>query len=87
MLKFKLEKYEDKNGFFDTAILLRSHNNNSLVNAMRLWERFIVTGSFRDQLSFTYCLNKNSIKCYSLNISYPTNEYLKAVGFHVKNSS
>ena len=87
MLRFRLEKYEDKNGFFDTAILLRSHNNNSLVNAMRLWERFIVIGSFRDQLSFTYCLNKNSIKCQSLNISYPTNEYLKAVGFHVKNSS
>ena len=87
MLRFKLEKYEDKNGFFDTAILLRSHNNNSLINAMRLWERFIITGSFRDQLSFTYCLNKNNIKCQSLNISYPTNEYLKAVGFHVKNSS
>ena len=53
-------------GLFETNVFYRKHNDSDVISLMEQWWSFINNLSRRDQLSFSYLLWKNSVKCYSL---------------------
>ncbi len=64
-----------RNGkFFETNCIYRKHNNEFCKYLMREWWNYIEWGSKRDQLSFTFVLNKNNV-----NINYLFDNGLRSV--------
>ncbi len=49
-------------GLTENNILIRNHNNPDCQQLMEFWAREVVMGSFRDQLSFMYCVWKLNLK-------------------------
>jgi len=80
MKKYHDDKYPTNNGLTANSILLRRHNSNDIINLSNLWWNEIEQFSRRDQLSFCYCLWKNSVKYYLL--KYPNSDIRNNQWFH-----
>lgn len=57
-------------GLFETNMLFRKHNDSRIKVLMNEWWEMIAHFSRRDQLSFTYVLNKAGLTCANF---FPTN--------------
>lgn len=61
--RLKGERFPSHYGLFETSILFRTHKNQLIQQFDGIWWDCILTNSKRDQLSFTYALNKTGLKC------------------------
>ena len=59
--RYKAEGYPAQNGLVESGILIRQHNQTNCVQIDNYWAKEIITGSFRDQLSFNYVVWKNNL--------------------------
>lgn len=59
--RYKKEGYPKKNGLAETKMVIR-RNNKKVEEFNRLWLYEITNYSFRDQISFNYCVWKSGIK-------------------------
>ncbi|MCM1216994.1 MAG: DUF616 domain-containing protein [Lachnospiraceae bacterium] len=55
-------------GLFECGILIRENSNPICREIMLDWWNEVFNRSYRDQLSFTYCLWKNGLKCEDVGI-------------------
>ena len=70
------EKYPKHNGLIESTVLVRK--NNKKVNIlMNDWFNMLIKYTRRDQLTFNYCLWKNSIEINFLNLYVFDNKYFK----------
>lgn len=61
--RLKKESFPSHFGLFETGILFRTHKNQLIKQFDGIWWNCILTNSKRDQLSFTYALNKTGLRC------------------------
>jgi len=59
--KYHEEGYPEHNGLVVSMVILRKHNEQSIIKTMEDWWREIQEGSRRDQLSFNYVAWKNNL--------------------------
>ncbi len=63
------EKFPHDIGLYDTSMIFREHNDNTIISAQELWWQMLVNYSRRDQLSFVYSFWKyeiNILPMYSI---------------------
>ena len=78
MTKYYNERYPKNNGLYITTILIRNHNNVSVIDAMNRWWKEVMDGSHRDQLSINYAIyNSNLINFYCNNSQKQFDSYFK----------
>ena len=80
MQRYRNENYPANNGLTANSILLRRHNSDDISALSNLWWDEIKNYSRRDQLSFCYCLWKQSVKYYLL--KYPNVDIRHNEWFH-----
>jgi GT2 family glycosyltransferase len=56
LVRYRAEGYPERNGLFETTILLRRHNDPQMVKFAQLWWNEIMNGSRRDQISVNYAV-------------------------------
>ena len=61
MEKYRREKYPEHNGLVVSMVILRKHNEQSIIKTMESWWNEIKNHSRRDQLSFNYVAWKNNL--------------------------
>lgn len=67
--KYKKEVFPEKYGLFEATIIasdLKNRNAEEILN--NWWEEFLETGTYRDQLTFTYVLWKNQYQMQDVGI-------------------
>lgn len=75
--RYRQEHYPEHNGLISSGILFREHNNPDVIKLMEDWFSQILSGSYRDQLSFNYVCYKNNFT-YDASDSYIfKNEYFQ----------
>lgn len=78
MKRYKQEGYPEHNGLIDSACLIRNHHDEKLKTVMRTWWNEILSGSYRDQLSFNYACYKHHF-CYDIcNLYLYNNSFIES---------
>jgi hypothetical protein len=80
--KYKREGYPANNGLATNSIIVRWHNQDSVINLMEDWWQEIKYNSRRDQLSFDYICWKNNFSYKFLEGDSRNNKYFVSLGAH-----
>lgn len=70
---FKEEGYPKNFGLIKGGVIIRRHNDESVIKLMEDWLKIVSTMSKRDQLSFNYVAWKNKFKYTTINGDLRTN--------------
>lgn len=67
LIRWQMENYRKENmpenfGMFECGVIVRDHGNKICQEIMQRWWKEVFTRSYRDQLSFTYCLWKSGMR-------------------------
>ena len=77
--KYQKEGYPQNNGLITSGVLLRNHNEPTIIEAMELWWEELKYNSKRDQLSFDYVAWKTRLKFNLMDGDIRDNNYTKTV--------
>ena len=77
--KYQKEGYPQNNGLITSGVLLRNHNEPTIIEAMELWWEELKYNSKRDQLSFNYVAWKTRLKFNLMDGDIRDNNYTKTV--------
>jgi hypothetical protein len=80
--RYQKEGYPANNGLATNSIILRWHNQQSVIDLMEDWWQEIKHNSKRDQLSFDYVCWKNNFKYKTISGDSRNNEYFISLGPH-----
>ena len=80
--RYQKEGYPSNNGLATNSIILRWHNQQSVIDLMEHWWQEIKHNSKRDQLSFDYVCWKNNFKYKTIPGDSRNNEYFVSLGPH-----
>ena len=80
--KYKNNNYPINNGLICGGIILRKHNENDVVKAMKIWWEEVQNGSKRDQLSFNYSAWKTNLYFTWIEGNVRENKYFKIISKH-----
>lgn len=59
---YRNDGFPEENGLYELSVIFRQHHHPGVKRLMNCWWKGIQRYSFRDQLSFPYCVWKNKIK-------------------------
>jgi hypothetical protein len=76
ILAYKKSGYKANNGLLHGAVLVRSHNDEQIINTMEDWWMELEEYSMRDQLSCNYVAWKNKLRIKTLDSSMYCNPYV-----------
>lgn len=88
MGEYRKEKYPKHNGLAETGIIIRKNNDDRIKKLTKMWYHQIEINSYRDQLSFNYCLYKLHLNdyCLLINKSIYKNGYFEYKKHNIKNN-
>lgn len=69
--------FKNKNGLYETGILVRRHNKEIVKRAMKIWFSMVLEYSKRDQISFPYAINKSKLRIKPIRINVFDNKYFE----------
>ena len=75
--QYRSDGFPEKNGLSETGLILRNHQEDSVIQAMNTWWEEYQTGPERDQISFEYAIWKNNFQYLRL----PSRVYDDSVHF------
>ena len=79
---FNKEGFKDQTGLVQSGIILRRHKNKQCINLMQYWWKIIKQYSCRDQLSFSFCIQKLQSNILRIDWNSISNKYIKWNGIH-----
>lgn len=79
---FNKEGFKDQSGLVQSGIILRRHKNKQCINLMQYWWKIIKQYSCRDQLSFSFCIQKLQSNILRIDWNLISNKYIKWNGIH-----
>ncbi len=73
LIRWQIEAYRKENmppnyGMFECGVIVRDHANKKCQEIMQRWWKEVFTRSYRDQLSFTYCLWKSGMRAADVGV-------------------
>ena len=77
MQKYEEEGYPHHNGLISSGVLFRNHNDPEVIKLMEDWFGQLLSGSYRDQLSFNYVCWKNNFTYDSADLFIIKNSYMQ----------
>lgn len=84
----KEANYPPENGLISAAVLIRKHNDSTVIKVMEDWWYFVKNYSKRDQLSFNFVAWKHNFKYDILKGDIREgNEYFKLLNRHILNNT
>lgn len=81
---FNKEGFKDQSGLVQSGLILRRHKNIECIKLMEFWWNIIKKYSCRDQLSFSFCIQKLNINVLRISWNIFNNKYIKWNGIHGK---
>lgn len=81
---FNKEGFKDQSGLVQSGLILRKHKNKECIKLMEFWWKIIKEYSCRDQLSFSFCIQKLNTNILRINWNIFNNKYIKWNGIHGK---
>ena len=73
-----------KFGLYETNIMFRKHNTPDCIRLMEKWALWLLIGSHRDQLSFTYAIWETGVKVHALPKTTKRSKWFKTDMRHSK---
>ena len=77
MVAYRNDSYPEHNGLISSGVLFRNHNDPDVIRLMEDWFSQLLTGSYRDQLSFNYVCYKNDFEYDCANLFIIKNSYMQ----------